>query len=171
MGGSSLMGKLPASLIPGLIVLGQELVTQNQDALGWLCSTTRNVVTYSDPATRQRVQHNLDHAVGLLCVAQMMAVFEAGFPRNYWPALLNSHEVQRLNAYCHIRSCAANGFTGARPLTDHADFDLVMTSSCPLSGVINYTDRTIELSLDVISELSILVREITNKAIVAAHQP
>jgi len=171
MGGSSLMGKLPAPLSPGLLVLGQELATQNQDALGWLCSTTRNVVPYSDPEASKRVQRNLDHAVGMLCVAHIMAVFEAGFPGNYWPALLSSHDVQRLKAYRHVRNCAANGFTGTRPPADYADFDSVMTSSCPLRGVISYTDNSLVLSTDVLSDLCVLVREITNKAIVAAHQP
>jgi hypothetical protein len=165
------MGKLPASLAPGLQVLGQEIATQNQDAFGWLCSTTRNVVTYADPATRQRVQRNLDHAVGLLCVAHMMAVFEAGFPCNYWPALLSSHDVQRLNAYRHIRNCAANGFTGDRPQADHADFGSVMTSNSPLRGVISYTHDTIVLSQDVLSDLCALIQDITNRAIVAAHHP
>jgi hypothetical protein len=169
MGVSSLMGKLPASLSPGLLVLGQELATQNQDALGWLCSTTRNVVSYSDPQTRQRVQHNLDHAVGLLCVAHIMAVFELGFPNIYWPVILDPADVRRLFAYRHIRCCAANGFTGVRPQDDYADFDLVMASDLPLRGVINHTDKAIVLSLDVLSDLSLFTREVINKAIVAAH--
>lgn len=171
MGVSTLMGTLPASLSPGLLALGQELATQNQDALGWLCSTTRNVVSYSDPQTRQRVQHNLDHAVGLLCVAHSMAVFESGFPNIYWPVLLDPPEVRRLNAYRHIRCCAANGFTGVRPSDDYADFDLVMASDLPLRGVISHTDKVIVLSLDVLSDLSVLIREVINKAIVAAYHP
>lgn len=171
MGRSRLMGSLPPSLGPGLLVLGKELITQNQDALGWLCSTTRNVVTYSDPATRQRVQRNLDHAVGLLCVAHLMALFEQKFPSIYWPTILDPQEVERLGAYRHIRNCAANGFTGARPSADHEAFNAIMNSCHPLRGVLSYTDDAIELSPDVLSDLCVLVREITNRAIVAAHQP
>jgi hypothetical protein len=117
MAGSRLAGKLPHSLSSGLTTLGQELVTQNQDALGWLCSQTRNAVTYSDPLARQRVQSNLDHAVGLLCVAHIMALFEKYLPYNYWPELLNQDELQRLIAYRHIRNCAATDLPACvRPL-------------------------------------------------------
>lgn len=170
MVGSRLAGKLPQSLSSGLTTLGQELVTQNQDALGWLCSKTRNAVTYSDPQTRQRVQDNLDHAIGLLCVAHIMAVFEKYLPCNYWPALLTQEELQRLKAYRHIRNCAANGFTGLRPTADHAEFNTVMASQHPLRGVMEYTDASIFLSPDVLNDLSAFVRRVSNMAIVAAHR-
>lgn len=166
--GSSLMGKLPASLTPGLLDLGRDLANQNQDALGWLCSTTRNVVTYSDPETRKRVQSNLDHAVGMLCVAHVMAAFEKGFPSDYWSNVLSESEILRLKAYRHIRGCASNGFTGDRPTTDYNEFDLVMTTS-PLRGVISHKENSIFLAPDIVNDLCVLVRGITDRAIVAAH--
>lgn len=169
MSESTLMGKLPPALTPGLLALGQDVVRQNQDALAWLCSGVRNVVTYSDPEIRNTVQRRLDHSVGMLCVAQIMTDFENGFPSVYWSAILSESEIQRLKAYRHIRACISNGISGTRVSTDYSEFDLVMVEN-GLRGVVNYDKNSFVLSQDVLNDLCILVRTLVDRAIVASHQ-
>ena len=153
-----------------LVKLGQTWQVETQDAYGHLTSKTRHAVGVSDPETRARIQGNLDHAVGLLCVAHAMTLFEKGFPSEFWPKYLEDSEVQILKAYRHLRRCAANGFVGDRVDEDREDFDAVMTSDQRFQGVDKFDENTLRLTERITSEVMPFLQMATNKALVATYQ-
>jgi len=166
---SVLSGKLPQELTPELIRLGENLLDESRDALGWLTSKTRNVVSYSDPNVRKRVQGELDHAVGLLSVAHLMSPFEAALPSEYWSKILDSSEVERLLAYRHIRRCISNGIQHSRPVEDADAFNAVMASEKPIRGITEYNESSISLEPEIAHDLGAFLREIIDKALAAAN--
>jgi len=78
------------TLIASLSELGQELMQQAQGAQGNLLSKTRHADSISDPAIRLDVQKKLDHAVNLLAIANLMAIFEDHLPKKYWATVFRS---------------------------------------------------------------------------------
>lgn len=111
-------------LMASMNVLGQELIQQAQQAHGNLMSKTQHAVSISDPQIRQQVQDKLDHAVNLLAIANVMAIFERHLPKEYWARAYRDPTItKQLRAFRHIRFCAANGFTGLRASENKTDFD------------------------------------------------
>lgn len=161
---------LSSSAQADLVELGRELLTHGQDATGWLCTKTRNVVEYSDPAIRARVQKDLDHSVALVSIAHLMAAVEQRFPETYWSVVLDKDDVELLEALRHVRHCAANGFTGLRPEPDRAAFDSVMADR-PLQGVLVSEPTRLLLTTDIVFDASRLLRAVVDRAVVAAHSP
>ena len=150
--------------------LGRELMQQAQDAHGFFTTKTRHAVSYSDLATRQDVQNKLDHAVALLAIANLMAVFEDHLPKKYWTKVLHDSAVtMRLKAYRHIRFSAISGFTGSRAKYNKSDFDKVMASSSPLRGVRSYDNCSVFLDEQAASIAFAFVNQIYSQAIVKIH--
>ena len=160
--------ELPENIMNDLVELGQILLKQSQDAFGYLHSSTRHVIGYSDPEERNRVQNNLNHAVSLLSVAHVMSIFEQKLPSIYWNLVLEPNDIELIKAYRHIRQCACNGFTGIRSDIDYLEFDSIMTSDTPLSGIEFYDDKSIVLNEHIGLNALEFIRRITDKAIVSA---
>lgn len=148
-----------------------ELQQQSQDAFGFFSTKTRHAVGYSDPIKRKEVQEKLDHAVGLLAVAHVMALFEDSFPQEYWTDIIDDDSnYKTLMAYRHVRHCAANGFTGKRPDEDHEFFDEIMNSESPLRGVDSFESDELFLEESVGNYAHTFLSGLMNKIIVELHK-
>lgn len=153
------------------ILLGQELLQQAQDAHGFFTTKTRHAVGYSDPATRQRVQENLDHAVAALAIANIMAIFENRLPKKYWVTIFQDSKVTvRLKAYRHIRYSTIHGFTHSRADENKLDFDKIMSGENPLRGIRSYSDDEVFLEETAANFAFEFIQRQFNVAIVKIHE-
>lgn len=151
--------------------LGRELLQQAQDAHGFFTTKTRYAIGYSDPVARQQVQEKLDHAVALLAIANIMAIFEDRLPRKYWTKIFQEPAITvRLKAYRHIRFSAINGFIGTRASENKLDFDKTMSGNSPLRGVRSYDDESVFLDESAASFALSFLNEAYSKAVVKVHQ-
>lgn len=159
------------NLKQSIIDLGQELTQQAQDAHGFFTTKTRYAVSYQDLATRQRVQEKLDHAVAMLAIANIMAIFEKQLPKKFWTTIFQDSKITvRLKAYRHIRYSAVNGFTGSRAKEHRADFDKVMSGTNALRGIKLHTDQIILLDETAANFAFEFIRRQYERAIVKIHQ-
>jgi len=163
-------GTLPASLQADLLKLGQTLLNENQAAVTWLATKTANVVSYSDPTARARVQSELDNAVAFVCVAHLMTLFEDHFPEAHWVALVEPDDLKRLLALKHLKACTRLGINGRRVPENAADFDAAVSASPALiPGVISSSASEIRLSTQIAPAACACLQPITQHAVVAAH--
>ncbi len=152
-----------------LAKLGQTLGSETQSANAHLATRCRNAISYSDPDTRQRIQSDLNHAVGLFSVAHVMTVLELGFPPHCWDELLDQEDILTLHALQHLRASAGNGLSGLRAKECHEQFDAVMASKDPIRGVKSFDNAKVRLEEQVGMYAATTLQQIVNKALVRAH--
>lgn len=159
------------NLKQSISTLGTELIQQAQDAHGFFTTKTRYAVSYSDQNMRQQVQERLDHAVNILAIANIMAIFEQYILEKYWPIIFADESIiLHLKAYRHIRFSAIYGFTMQRAAENHQEFDNIMSSSDPIRGVSEYSQKALKLGETSAYYASEYVRRQYEKAIVRIHQ-
>lgn len=165
------MSKFPPSLFQDVQQLQSTLITEHQQVHGHFCTSTRHKASViQDQAIREKVQADLDHAVGLFCAAHSMALFEEALPEKYWADIYSSDEIQLLKGFRHLRRCTANGFRGKRPKEDAAEFDAVMKSSAPIRGVESYDSESVRVSELVGSNALPILQNLVNKALIEIHK-
>ncbi|MBW8003739.1 MAG: hypothetical protein FVQ80_17335, partial [Planctomycetes bacterium] len=88
------MPKFPKTLLQDIADLNTKIITETQEAHGQFCTKTRYAVSVNDINARQRIQADLDHGVGLFCVAQVMAIFEKSLPSIHWDDIFEADDLQ-----------------------------------------------------------------------------
>lgn len=155
-----------------VIDLGRDLMQQAQDAHGFFTTKTRFAVSYSDTAQRQKVQEKLDHAVALLAVANIMAIFEKHLPKKYWTKVFQDPATtKKLRAYRHVRLCAVNGFTGERAIENTKDFDKQMASDEKLLGITSFSSSELMLDETAANHAFQFIRGLYDRAVIKVHSP
>lgn len=163
--------RIDVRLRESIIDLGRELMQQAQDAHGFFTTKTRYAISYPDPAKTKDVQLKLDHAVALLAIANIMAIFEDRIPKKYWTKILNDPSTTtRLKAYRHIRFSAINGFVGTRANENTIDFNKVMAGGDPLQGVLSFDGETVFLNEQAANHAITFVTQAYQKVVVKIHQ-
>lgn len=160
---------VPDSVLAGLTKFGSDFNVAN-NALRVLHSAAANVAQSDDPAARERLQAEISHTVGLVCVSHLLTQFEICFPQQYWHQALPPADVERLKAYRHIRWTAVEGLGHVRSEEDRSAFDAVMGSSTPIPGVSDYDGRTLKVSSYVQFDLSRFLSDLITTAIVELHR-
>ncbi|MBO6607402.1 hypothetical protein [Psychroserpens sp.] len=124
-----------------------ELQQELQGVFGYMSTALRYAVTIGDSAIRQRIQGELNHAVGLFSVAHLMGRFEKVLPKAYWhEVVVDANDLERILAYRHISLSGHKGFSGDRVNEDRASFDSVMAGPNPILGVESFTTQKIVLT-------------------------
>ena len=121
----------------------QKLANQNQEELGWIYSSTRHSVNYQEqPETNARIQGRVDNAVGGVSIIYIFALLETYIPRALWKYSEDSLK-KRMYAYLHIRNTVAHGFDGIRAERNVTEFDEIMDSDSPISGILSHNSDEI----------------------------
>ena len=160
-----------------LLELYSHLVTQNGGgAWGWLYSSTKNSVSYSDPDAREKVQHELDHLAGTAIILAQFALVEEYWPTKRWTLdLVDADDLERLLAFRHIRNSAAHSGTYGRATrnTDEiAAFDSVMmrsNSDGRIQGVTRHSKDEIQVDQSAGSDLVAFTQRVVQLAVARHH--
>ena len=153
-----------------MVPLGNKLMDLAQKAQGNLLSKTQHAVQISDPKTRLEVQESLDHAVNILGIANIMAIFEEHLPKRYWVKVLREPKItKKLRAFRHLRFCANNGFTERRAKENAKDFDAAFLNAGEVAWLAQYDADRIILRTGATQQVYQEVRLAFERAIVAVH--
>lgn len=99
-----------------------------QEGLGHLLTSSRNVITYSDPDIRNRVQNNLDHIIEGAGLTYLFALWEEFGLNNIEQQFLLDNELEVLRAYKHLRHSYSHGIDGARANQNRSHFEAYYNS-------------------------------------------
>lgn len=134
-----------SNLLQDLLELLAALDGMSQRELGWLYSSSRYAVTYSDPQVRVETQTRLDHCVGGLSVVYLFAMFEECVPYTDWSKYVWP-DYERVLAFRHIRHSVAHGFDGRRAKTHSKNFDIIMSSLHPIEAIASWSCSHLSLN-------------------------
>ena len=134
--------------------INRALNNMTQLGLAHFITGLRNSVNHQIPAVRSVIQSNvteLGEGLGLLYVFSIWDHFTDPLPRPDVDDLsiswMTSDERLRFQAYRHVRHSMAHAFAGTRARDLRPEFEQIMQSSNPLSGVKwDSTNDTIDLS-------------------------
>lgn len=125
------------------------VATQNHAELGWIWSSTRHAPNYpGQAALNTQIQARIDNAIGGMTVIYLFALLESHIDRKFWEYAEEIHR-ERMYAYLHVRNTAAHGFDGQRAERYFEQFNIVMSSTTPISGIRHFNETHILLDSNV----------------------
>ena len=122
-------------LVQTLLPLMQKQMEAIQRELGWLLTGMSNRVSHSNPDIRREIQDRLDASMQGLTMVYLFALWEEYVERDVEREWLPAEKLERLNAFRHVRHCAAHGFGGARADKCRTEFEAVMNSDQPFPNL------------------------------------
>lgn len=133
------------ALVQSLLPLMNKQWDAFQHELGWLLSESTAYVNHPNPQARPEIQRRLNATREGLVLVYLFAMWEQFVERSVESEWLTPAKLLRLNAFRHLRHCAAHGFEGRRARQCREEFEAVMNSTDPLPNV-EWTADTVEIS-------------------------
>ena len=123
------------NLVNDILPLMQKQIQSLQGAFGYIYSGLRNSVQHKDPSVRNKIQGEVDCASQGLLLVYLFAMWEEYIEHQVEKDWLTTAELERLNAFRHIRHSMAHGFEGTRARQCRAEFESIMNSGQPFPNL------------------------------------
>ncbi|MBL4602973.1 MAG: hypothetical protein JKY84_09510 [Emcibacteraceae bacterium] len=122
-------------------------ITALQGPFGFIYTELSNVVKHSDPVIRQQRQDEVNATKNGLLVVYLFAMWEEYIERDLETDWLAADELERLNAFRHIRHSVAHGIDGQRAsnMRFRNAFEVIMNGSQPFPNL-PWTNDSIDLT-------------------------
>ncbi|MFH2117461.1 MAG: hypothetical protein ABII85_05365 [Bacillota bacterium] len=157
------------------------LATLKQGDLGWLYSSTNNIVSHKNPKTRKEIQDKLDFLVGNLGLVYLFTIFDSFFesgnskitkPKDLYEEYMTDNgrifneDYEKFLAFRHVRNSVVHNFDGTRANTYILQFDNVMNRPNLKERIIHVTilsDGKIKTSKGIVLEFLGLLEKIVGR--------
>lgn len=106
-----------------------------QREFGWIYSKSGTLVTHDNPVVRKQIQKSVDAYIPGLLLVYLFALWEEYVDRQIEKDWLPAENLERLNAFRHIRHSFAHGFNGGRASKCRKEFENVMRSTQPFPSL------------------------------------
>jgi hypothetical protein len=116
-----------------------------QHELGWLLSVSTAPINHPNLQARPEIQRRLNGTREGLILVYLFAMWEQFVERSVETQWLTQAELLRLNAFRHLRHCAAHGFEGRRAKQCRDEFETIMNSTDPFQNV-EWTTDMVDIS-------------------------
>ncbi len=133
------------TLVQSLIPLASKQWEAFQYELGWLLNASTAPINHQNSQARPEIQRRLNATREGLILVYLFAMWEQFVERSVETQWLTQAELLRLNAFRHLRHCAAHGFEGRRARQCREEFETVMNSTDPFQNV-EWTTDTVDIS-------------------------
>lgn len=122
-------------LVNDILPLMMKQIQSLQGAFGYIYSGLRNSVKHNDPTIRAKIQKEVDAASQGLLVVYLFSMWEEYVERQVEKDWLTTDELERLNAFRHLRHSMTHGFEGARARQCRTEFEAVMNGQRPFPNL------------------------------------